>query len=113
MKKKLYVLVAAMLMISLTAFAGKPKTETFKVYGNCGMCEKTIEKAAKGVKGVKKADWNKKTKMMEVTFDPEKTTMKEIHQAIADVGYDTKEVKAKDEVYNKLHSCCKYDREEK
>ena len=27
--------------------SGEKKTETVKVYGNCGMCETTIEKAAK------------------------------------------------------------------
>lgn len=110
MRKQLSLLVAALFFISITAIAGKPVNEKFKVFGNCGMCEKTIEKAAKSVKGVKKADWDKKTKMIEVTFDPEKTTLMEIHQAIADVGYDTKKAKAKDEVYSELHSCCKYDR---
>ncbi len=47
---------------------------------------------------------------VEVTFDGEKTNLDAIHQAIADVGYDTKKVKAKDEVYDNLHGCCKYDR---
>ena len=51
--------------------------------------------------------------MIEVTYDEEKTNLDDIHQAIADAGYDTKNAKAKDEVYNELHSCCKYDREEK
>ncbi len=110
MRKQLSLLVAVMLFISFTAFAGNLTTEKFKVYGNCGMCEKTIEKAAKSIKGVKKANWDKKTKMIEITFDAEKTTLMDIHQAIADVGYDTKKAKAKDEVYNELHSCCKYDR---
>lgn len=32
-------------------FAGN-KTEKFKVYGNCGMCESRIEKAAKSVTGI-------------------------------------------------------------
>ena len=54
MKKQLSLLVTAILFISFTAFAGTTKTEKFKVFGNCGMCEKTIEKAAKNVDGVKK-----------------------------------------------------------
>lgn len=112
MKKQMSLMIAVMLFISFTALAGTTKTEKFKVFGNCGMCEKTIEKAAKSVDGVKKANWDQKTKMIEVTYDEEKTNLDAIHQAIADSGYDTKKVKAKDEVYNELHSCCKYDREE-
>ena len=71
---------------------------------------KTIEKAANAVDRVKKADWDKETKMIEVTYNPEKTNLSAIHQAIANVEDDTKEIKAKDEFYNKLHTCCKYDR---
>jgi mercuric ion binding protein len=113
MKKQLSLLVTAILLISFTAFAGNLVKEKFKVYGNCGMCEKTIEKAAKDLKGVKKANWDQKTKMIEVSYDADIISLDEIHQAIADVGYDTEKAKAKDEVYNALHSCCKYDRPEK
>lgn len=88
------------------------KTETFKVYGNCGMCEKTIEGSLKNVKGIVKADWNKETKMMEVTFDPAVISLKEIKQKIAGVGYDTDEVRATDKAYNGLAGCCQYERPE-
>jgi len=91
---------------------GNHKTETFKVYGNCGMCEKTIEASLKNVKGIEKADWNKETKMMEVTFDSEVISLKEIKQKIADVGYDTDEVRATDDTYNGLPGCCQYERPE-
>ncbi len=91
---------------------GNHKTETFKVYGNCGMCEKTIEASLKNVKGIEKADWNKETKMMEVTFDLELISLKEIKQKIADVGYDTDEVRATDDTYNGLPGCCQYERPE-
>ena len=89
------------------------KTETVKVYGNCGMCKSRIEKAAKGVEGVKKATWDKETKELTVTFDSDATNLESIEKAIADVGHDTENVKAKDEVYEGLHSCCKYERPEK
>ena len=102
--------IAALLLVGIMSGFAQNKTEEFKVFGNCGMCEKTIEKAAKAVDGVKKADWDKETKMITITFNTEKTDLTAIKQAIADVGYDTNEIKAKDEVYNKLHSCCKYDR---
>ncbi len=109
MKTKVLSLVTLFMMGAFTVFAGN-KTEKIKVYGNCGMCETRIEKAANAVEGVSKADWNKETKMMEVTFDEAKTDIHKVHMAVAKVGHDTDMHKAKDEVYNDLPSCCKYDR---
>ena len=59
MKTKVVLSLMVVAMLSVTTAFGKGKTEKFKVYGNCGMCEKTIEKAAKSVDGVSTADWNK------------------------------------------------------
>lgn len=109
MKTKVLSLVALFMMGAFTVFAGN-KTEKIKVYGNCGMCETRIEKAVNAVDGVSKADWNKETKMLEVTFDDAKTDIHKVHMAVAAVGHDTDMHKAKDEVYNALPSCCKYDR---
>lgn len=109
MKTKILSLVTLFTLGAFTVFAGN-KTEKFKVYGNCGMCETRIEKAAKSVEGVSKADWNKETKMMEVTFDDAKTNVDKVEKAIAKVGHDTPHYKAKDEVYSKLPGCCHYDR---
>ncbi len=109
MKTKVLSLVALFMIGAVTVFAGN-KTEKFKVYGNCGMCETRIEKAAKTVDGVSEADWNKESKMMEVTFDDVKTDVHKVHMAIAKVGHDTDMHKAKDEVYSELPGCCKYDR---
>lgn len=86
------------------------KTESFKVWGNCGMCESTIEGAFKEVESVEKADWDKDTKMIEVTYSPHSITLDEIKKKIADVGYDTKEYRATEEVYNNLPGCCQYER---
>ena len=89
---------------------GKSKTETFTVYGNCGMCEKTIEEALKDTKGVSVADWNKDTHIMTVTFKPNLITLDKIKTIIADVGYDSDTHRASDEVYAGLHGCCQYER---
>ncbi len=89
------------------------KTETFKVYGNCDMCKEHIEGALKKKDGVLKKDWSPKTKMLTVTYDPSKITLTQIKQKIADVGYDTDEIHAKDETYSKLHKCCQYERAKK
>ena len=109
MKAKVLSLITVFLLGTATVFAAS-KTEKFKVYGNCGMCEKTIEKAAKSVDGVSAADWNKDTKQMEVTFDDAKTDVHKVHMAIAKAGYDTDMHKATEEAYEALPSCCQYDR---
>jgi len=76
------------------------------------MCETRIEKAANAVDGVSSADWDKETKMIEVSYNPEKTDIHKIHQAIAKVGHDTRMHKAEDSVYHALPACCKYERME-
>lgn len=88
------------------------KTETVKIYGNCGLCETTIEKAA-SKKKISKADWNKDTKIASITYDSKKITLDAVLKSIALVGYDNQSFLAPDATYNKLPACCKYDREKK
>jgi len=112
MKTRILSLVMIMGMNTFALLGQSVKTETFEVAGNCDMCKTRIEKAAKSVDGVSSADWNKETKMIEVSFNPEKTDLQKIDQAIADVGHDTKMHRAKDDVYEQLPGCCKYERME-
>jgi len=111
MKTKVLSLVSVFLLGTSMVFA-QAKTDKFEVKGNCGMCEKRIEKAAKAVDGVSSADWDQESKMIVVTLDSIKTSVHKVQMAIADAGHDTPMHKAKDEVYNKLPGCCKYDRTE-
>lgn len=97
-------------LLSISVVFGQVKTEKIKVGGKCGMCETRIEKAAKSVEGVTSAEWDKKTQIMEVVFDTSKTNSDKVQMAIAKVGHDTEKYKAKDETYNALPGCCKYDR---
>lgn len=90
----------------------KVETETFKVYGNCGMCKKTIEGSLKEVSGVSTAIWDKESKEMKVSYDSKIISLDDIKQKIADVGYDTDTHRAKADVYNGLPGCCQYDRPE-
>lgn len=110
MKTKVLSIVMLMSVSSLTLFAGPVKKEKFKVGGKCGMCETRIEKAAMTVSGVSAAEWDKETQMIEVTFDEAKTSILKVHEAIAEVGHDTELVKADDETYASLPSCCDYER---
>ena len=109
MKTKVLSLAGMFLLGTSMVFA-QAKTEKFEVKGNCGMCETRIEKAAKSVDGVASADWNQKTKLLEVSFDESKTSVHKVQEAIAKVGHDTPMHKASDEVYKALPGCCKYDR---
>lgn len=86
--------------------------QTVKVSGTCEMCKSTIEKAAKSINGVKFAKWNPSTKVLKVKFAEGSTDLDEIEQAIAAVGYDTEKFKATDEVYQSLHHCCQYERDQ-
>lgn len=50
-KKNLILIIFSALLLSMslkvqTQNIKNPTTQTYKVLGNCGMCEKTIEKAA-------------------------------------------------------------------
>jgi len=89
--------------------AEKLETAEFMVLGNCGMCEKVIEKAALGA-GASVAEWDVKADMLKVSFPAKKTSTDAIQKAVAQAGYDNAGYKADDEAYNKLHGCCKYDR---
>jgi len=85
------------------------KKETLKVWGECGMCKKTIEKAAKD-SGATTANWDTESKKLTITYSTAKTSNEKIQQAIAAAGYDTRDLTADNEAYDKLHECCKYDR---
>lgn len=110
MKTRNISLLVLMGLSSFTLFASSARLEKFKVAGNCGMCKTRIEKAAISVKGVTTADWNKETKMIEVTYNTSKAELQEVHEAIAKAGHDTELVKADDATYDKLPGCCKYER---
>ena len=106
--------ICAALLFSIfainTSFAQTAvKKETIKVWGNCGMCKTTSEKAAKKG-GATTANWNEESKELKVSYASNKTSSDKIQQSIAKSGYDTQGFTADDKVYNKLHGCCQYDR---
>lgn len=112
MKLTSNILVTITVLLSFTSCNAQIKnatTETVKIYGNCGMCEKTIEKAG-NLKDIAKIDWNVDTKMATITYDTKKTNQDEILRRIALSGYDSDKFLAPDDVYNNLHGCCQYDR---
>ena len=125
--KKIILSAAVIAVISLVSCKNQTKNESetitqteevneiamadlsFGVRGNCGMCETTIEKAALGVEGVSKAEWDVDKKKIDVSFDDSKTDEMAIHNAIASSGYDTEKVMGNTEAYEELPGCCQYD----
>ncbi len=109
MKTRILSAITILVLGLSTVMGQNEKKESFEVAGNCGMCKTRIEKAAKSVDGVSAANWDKETKMIEVTFDP-KVDIHQVHMAIANAGHDTRLHKASDEVYDDLPGCCHYER---
>lgn len=109
MKKLILSLTVIIAFVACNAIANG-KTDSFKVYGNCGMCKKTIEKAlkAEGIEG----NWDKKTKMITVKYDSAKYTLQQVKEIICKAGYDNDGCRGDDKAYENLHECCKYDRKE-
>ena len=106
---KIFSFATMFMAVAMSSFAQKAKTEAIPVSGNCGMCKSKIEKAAKTA-GVEDAKWDAEAKLLTVKYNSLSTNAAKIQQAVAAVGYDTRDVKATDAAYNKLHGCCKYDR---
>lgn len=112
---KVLSLAALAALLSTTACQAQiknAKTTTVKVYGNCGMCETAIEKAANKSK-ISKAEWDKETKIATITYDSNKTAVDDVLKNIALAGYDNEKFLAPDDAYNTLPGCCQYKREKK
>ena len=84
---------------------------SFAVKGNCKMCKKTIETSAMSLDGVHKANWNVKTKQIDLTYDDQLVELMTIHNTIAASGYSTELVDLNQEAYDNLPLCCQYDPE--
>lgn len=89
------------------AKTNKIQTDTLTVSGNCGQCKTRIEDAAY-VKGVKTVEWNKKTKLLTVVYNSDKTGLEKVAAAVAKAGHDNRLHTAADTDYKTLPACCAY-----
>lgn len=101
--------LTAILMALVQLSFSQSTTEKIPVSGNCEMCKSNIEKAAKKA-GAATADWDMEAKILTISYNSSSTNAAKIQQGIAAVGYDTRDFKASDAAYHKLHACCKYER---
>ena len=114
MKKLILVMLVMLTGFAVQAQEKKDKSKNAKydvsVNGNCEMCKKRIEKAAYTVKDVKSAQWHQDHQDLHLIIDETKCSVDDVHKALAAAGHDTDKVKAKDADYEKLHTCCQYER---
>ena len=110
---RVLLLKPALLLITVFFFFSQTyaqtglRTDSLRVEGVCGSCEKRIETALK-IKGIEDAQWNVTNKMLTVSYDPTVIALRQIHQKVAAVGHDTELEKASQEVYDALPECCLY-----
>ncbi|HJS00035.1 MAG TPA: hypothetical protein VJ780_03780 [Flavobacterium sp.] len=109
LKKIMVAVIVLLSTVAVNAQIKNKKTVNVKIAGNCEMCKRNIETAGNSKK-VALVNWDAKTKMAKLTYDSSKTNPDEILKRIALAGYDNEKFAAKDEQYDKLHTCCQYDR---
>jgi copper chaperone CopZ len=108
MKKLIGFIAIIVLVVSSSLSQESIIADTvFTTYGNCAQCKTRIEKALK-IKEVKYAKWDKKKKLVTVTYDSSAISLDSLQQLVAAVGHDTEKFKALDAVYQELPSCCHY-----
>jgi len=78
----------------------------------CEGCRKYVEQTARDIGGVKSARCSPEG-LLEVRFNPAKTSTNKIEQAISESGHETKNYKAKIEFYTEKPKCCQYRDENK
>ncbi len=110
--KKLMLSLLAVLLINVLQAQEKNKnseTITIKTSAVCDMCKHTLEKTMAYEKGVKKSELNVESKIFTITFNPQKTNIEKIKNAINKAGYDADDSPADPKAYENLHACCKKD----
>ena len=84
------------------------EAEKFKIVGmHCASCAVTIEKKLKSIRGIRSATVNFATEEAEVRYDLKRITLKEIVNAVRNVGYDV----YKEEVYFTVENIASTDDE--
>lgn len=109
MYKYSYTLIILLGLVSTITFGQanvKIKSEKFIVHGNCEMCKTRIDSAAKKTYGVIAATWDINSKIINVVFNTNKTSIDSIHLSISKMGYRTDKIVADSIGYQQLPTCC-------
>ena len=79
----------------------------FKTSAVCDMCKARIEKSMAYEKGVQAATLDVPSKVLTVSYRPDKTTPAALRTAVQKTGYDADEATADARAYDRLPDCCK------
>ena len=79
----------------------------FKTSAVCDMCKARLEKSMAYEKGVQAANLDVQSKLLTVTYRPDKTTPEALRTAVQRTGYDADDKVADARAYDRLPDCCK------
>ncbi len=110
MKKIKTILFVSILLLFANSINAQEATKAeikIKTSAICSMCKTNIENYLSFEKGIKKSSLDVDSKILTVTYNPQKTTPEKIRLAVSKSGYDADDVKANEKAYNNLDDCCK------
>lgn len=114
--KKIALFLAFVIGVAFNANAQLKKPVTVKIATptvQCEQCKKKIENLMKYEEGVTKVNVDYKRKVTTVTYFGDRTNIENVKTGIANAGYDADDVKANEESYKKLPTCCKKPEDQK
>jgi mercuric ion binding protein len=109
LKKGMVVLFVLIAASGCYAQQKKSDTVSIKTSAVCDMCKERIEGALAFEKGVKSSTLDLETKLVEVVFNPAKTSPEKLRLTLSKLGYDADDVPANEKAYASLPACCKKD----
>lgn len=103
------IILFVLLSFSLGVLAQSKKNEVIKIKtsAECEQCKKRLESNLIYNKGIKFCKLDVSSKVLTVTYNPEKTSPANIRLAVSQLGYDADEMMADSLEYDKLPECCK------
>jgi len=108
MKKINVLIIMFVVLVAFSAHAQKNEEKVaIKSSIVCFMCKRTIEYDLTFEKGVKTVNVDIEKKLVEVFFNPKKTSLEAIKKRLSKIGYSADEVKADAAAYEDLPNCCK------
>lgn len=108
-KMKYFIVFLVALMSFGASSCTKSKNIEAKVWvrGNCEQCQERIETTVQKLDGVSDAKWDVKSKILSVSYNPEKISEDAIEKATAKVGHRTEKYAADAKAHEELPECCK------